>query len=150
MRSKGYNKQLVFLVDFPDYPHGAAQTVADADSKLNGPGDPAMWPTDNLHDFYARSSYNQLDLHSDVYGWYRAKHNRNYYDNDNWLLFNEVMTAYDSQINYANYDNDNDGDIDNIFLYWTGPDTGWSGSGGHTTTRSGTAVLPKSGMVSIL
>jgi len=127
MRSKGYNKQLVFLVDFPDYPHGAAQTVADADSKLNGPGDPAMWPTNNLHDFYARSSYNQLDLHSDVYGWYRAKHNRNYYDNDTWKLFAEVMTAYDSQINYANYDNDHDGDIDNIFLYWTGPDTGWSG-----------------------
>lgn len=125
--SKGTKKILVFLVDFPDYPHGTVQTVADADSKLNGPGDPDMWPTDNMHDFYARSSYNQLDLDSSVYGWYRAQHNRDYYTDNSWALFSEVMTAYDPQVNYADFDNDHDGDIDSIFLYWTGPDNGWLG-----------------------
>jgi M6 family metalloprotease-like protein len=41
-------------------------------------------------------------------------------------LQKECLDAYDTQINYADYDLDQDGDIDGLYIFWTGPDTGWN------------------------
>lgn len=130
LSSKGNQKLLVFLVDFPDVPHGASQTVSAASAKLNGPGDPAEYPFESVNGFYSRSSYNQLYLTSDVYGWYRAKHNREYYNTTggregDFAIIEEVLDAYNSQVDYSQYDRNNDGLIDGIYIFYTGSDNGW-------------------------
>jgi len=39
---------------------------------------------------------------------------------------NEILQAYDSQVNYADYDADHNGKMDAIFIKWAGSDTGWA------------------------
>ena len=125
MRSTGDNNLLVILVDFPDAPHGPDQTRDEVIAGFNGPGTPGSFPPhDSVKGFYERSSYNQLNLTADVYGWYHASFERDYYEQINgWQeLGKECMDAYDNEIDFTKYDNDNDGDIDNLYLIWAGSD----------------------------
>ena len=63
-------KVLALLIRFSDY----AETVSAADyqSMLFGGGNAADEPYESLHDYYARSSYNQLDIQGNVLGWYNT------------------------------------------------------------------------------
>ena len=89
------------------------------------------YPYESLKNYYQRSSYNQLTINGDVYGWYRAAQPRSYYMNlgktqGRDALINEILLAYNSQINFANYDSNGNGKIDALFIKWAGSDTGWS------------------------
>jgi hypothetical protein len=75
----GTQKVLVILVDFPDQPHGPNDTVADVQNKFFGDGDASQHPYESLRNFYQRSSYGQLTIQGNVLGWYRAQHDRSYY-----------------------------------------------------------------------
>jgi M6 family metalloprotease-like protein len=119
--SIGTVKVPVFLVDFPDYPHSSDQTIAEVNSKLFGNGDSSKYPFDSMRNYYIRSSYGQLTIKGTVYGWYKAKHNRNYY-NDNEDLSKEILLYYDPTIDFSQYDNDNNGILDSFYVFWTGPD----------------------------
>lgn len=130
----GSPKVLALLVDFPDYPHNAAnQTAADFNSKFFGDGDSSQYPYESLRNYYQRSSYNQLTITGNVLGWYRASHNRSYYEGlgngpGQDALIEEVLNYYKSQgYDFSQYDNNSDGTIENIYIKWTGPDNGWSG-----------------------
>ncbi len=128
MRSTGDNTLLVILVDFPDAVHGPDQTREEVIAGFNGPGTPGSFPPhDSVKGFYERSSYHQLNLTADVYGWYHASFERHYYeqmtDNSGWQeLAKECMNASDPDIDFTKYDNDDDGDIDNLYLIWAGSD----------------------------
>lgn len=133
----GTVKILVILIDFSDYPHGANQTVADVESKYFGSGNAARFPYDSLHNYYQRSSYNQLDVQGTVLGWYRAAHERNYYrDLDDTAgvgrepLIKEVLAYYNDPANgghdFTQYDNNNDGRLDGFYVKWTGPIGDWA------------------------
>jgi M6 family metalloprotease-like protein len=130
----GSPKVLVLLVDFPDYPHGAGDTVADVSSKFFGPGDASQTPYESLHNFYQRSSYNALNIQGNVLGWYRAAHNRSYYGNlgmgyGQETLMMEALNYFDTTgggHDFTQYDNDNNGAIDALYIKWTGPDNGWA------------------------
>ncbi|MFP5213711.1 MAG: M6 family metalloprotease domain-containing protein [Acidobacteriota bacterium] len=127
----GNVQTLVLLVDFPDVPHKADQTVEDITLKVFGEGDPADVPYESLTNFYKRSSYGQLNISGKVLGWYRAAHERSYYrglDNGADVLIKEILEYYHGQgETFSQYDNDNNGTIDGLFVKWTGPDNGWSG-----------------------
>ncbi len=126
MRAKGENRVLVLLVDFPDKMHGPDQSREEVLAGFNGPGTPAsIGPHDSVRGFYERSSYGQLHLSADVYGWVRAKNTSLYYeqlpDNRGWKeLVRECMDTCDGVIDYTPYDNDQDGDIDTVYLIWAG------------------------------
>jgi M6 family metalloprotease-like protein len=130
--AKGEPKVLVMLVDFPDYPRGADQTVADVAGKFFGNGDPGQMPYESLRNFYQRSSYSQLTIGGNVLGWYQALHNRSYYAGlgdgpGQEELMMEAINYFDVQgHDFAQYDNDNNGAIDAVFIKWTGPDNGWA------------------------
>lgn len=143
----GSPKMLAVLVDFPDYPHAVDQTVADVQLKMFGAGSAAP-PFDSLRNFYQRSSNNLLTLQGNVLGWYRAAHNRSYYEAlgdgaGQTALINEALGYYATQgHDFAQYDNDNDGTIDAFFIKWTGPDTGWNGFWwAYQTTYQGSATF---------
>lgn len=131
----GSPKTLVILVDFPDMPHTDSQTVEEVDTKIFGPenvNDP-HYPLESLSAYYSRSSYGKLNIQGDVLGWYTAQHDRSYYEqlsqyngeanavpDGQEALIQEVFNYYDDQVNFADYDNDGDGVLDNIFIKWTG------------------------------
>ncbi|MTK64581.1 MAG: M6 family metalloprotease domain-containing protein, partial [Methanobacterium sp.] len=134
--STGNVKVPVLLIDFPDYPHGVNETVAQADSKFFGDGNPNNYPYESLKNYYLRSSYGKLNITGTVYGWYTASHVRSYYSNlsssgnfgiGNEALIMEAVNYFHNQgVNFAQYDNDNNGIIDSLFVKWTGPDNGWA------------------------
>jgi M6 family metalloprotease-like protein len=136
----GSPKVLVLLIDFPDYPASPTDTVADVASKYFGSGVPSQFPYESLKNFYTRSSYGALNITGNVLGWYRAKNNRSYYENNfqfvsngesypygNEELIKEALAHFNSQgHDFTQYDNSGTGRIDALFVKWTGPDNGWS------------------------
>ncbi len=129
--STGNNKILVFLMDFPDFQASTASTLVTFSNVFNGSGN--AWnphPYESLRNYYRRSSYNTLDLTADIYGWHRMGHNRSWYGNDEkktpYLMSEEVISAYDSTIDYSQYDNNGDGRVDNYVLVWAGQNVAWT------------------------
>ena len=133
MPAKGNVTTLVILVDFPKNAsarHFADQTTADVQSKMFGNGNSGDVPYESLRNYYMRSSYNNLTITGDVKGWYGASHDRPYYasyknattgENGMDILLVEALEYYKNQIDLSQYDLDNDGAVDGIYLIYAGP-----------------------------
>ena len=86
-----------------------------------------------MHDYYARSSYGQLDIQGDVLPWYDTGTPRSAVGTWNGAqeaLIEQALDAYAAAHpgwDASKYDNDGDGVIDYLIVIWTGPHTGWSG-----------------------
>lgn len=114
----------VLLIDFPDHPHSISETVIK--EMVFGEGNPGNFPYESLKNYYQRSSYGKLNISGDLFGWYRAKYNRDHYTDKAEELIEEALDYYRSQgFSFAKYDNDGDSIIDYFAVFWTGPDTGW-------------------------
>ena len=154
--SIGNPNVLVFAVDFSDYPHDShGISLDDLDIAFNGESTDLNY--ESLRSFYQKSSFNKLNLHADIYGYYTANHPSTYYEDlydkywavdpvtGEWLyddtesslsdsdIIKEVLTYYDEQIDYSQYDLNNDGYIDGIYIIYThsvswtsGSDLWWS------------------------
>ncbi|CAK0760123.1 immune inhibitor A [Gammaproteobacteria bacterium] len=137
----GSPKVVVILIDFPDCPStggtglcpsAVSSTLSDVTAKYFGDGSSADAPYESLRNFYQRSSYNTLTIGGNVLGWYRASHNRSYYEglgdnSGNEALVMEAMNYFAGQgHDFAQYDNDGNGTLDAVYIKWTGPDNGWS------------------------
>lgn len=125
MPSTGEVKALVFLVDFPDCRQTEGTTAEQREEEL-------FWGYgQTFAGFYNNSSYGKLKLDGDVYGYYTAENNREYYNNANaesigrQELINELLEYYDDQIDYDDYDADKDGYIDALYIEYVGQDSGW-------------------------
>jgi len=121
---------LAVLIEFGDTKHASsAATVTD---KLYGDGDAAEEPYESLHDYYARSSYGQLNIQGDVLGWYdtgeprpadpKSENGRTKVRED---LIEEALRSYDGATDFSRYDNNGDGVIDYLMVVWAGPDNDW-------------------------
>lgn len=142
--SIGDVKILVFAVDFSDQPAlGSGVTIQDIETAFNGPSDQTSF--ESLKSYYAKSSYGKLNLSADIYGYYRALNTSEYYETeydklyawndytDDYLysedevtyvdsdLITELLAYYDNQIDYSDYDYNNDGYIDGIYIIYTTP-----------------------------
>lgn len=127
---------LVLLVDFPDATHDTSQTRADVESKMFGTGDTSRAPYDSVTSYYSRSSYEKLHLRGTVKDWFTAANPRAYYKQysvdhgagtGESLLLDELMANWDATTDFAPFDNNGVGNIDAIFVKWTGADDGWAG-----------------------
>ena len=130
MPTTGNVKILTLLIDFSDYP--AYNTATTINAKVFGGGvNAGDFPYESLHNYYARSSYNQLDLSGNVLGWYRPAYSRaslgSLSDTARETLIAQALNHYNTQgHDFAQYDNNNDGAIDYFVVVWTGPDQGWN------------------------
>ncbi|MCK7485831.1 MAG: hypothetical protein MZU97_10010 [Bacillus subtilis] len=78
MPATGNVKVLVFAVDFPDYPAATrGVTIADIQQAFNGSSSSMAF--ESLQSYYDKSSYGKLHISADVYGYYRAPQNSDYY-----------------------------------------------------------------------
>ena len=122
----GIRKGLLILVDFPDKPFTFSKS--DFDDLMNQINYTGNGNNGSVRDFYKENSFGQLDFQTDVVGVYRMSHNSSYYGaNDNGgndvnaqLMASEAATMADRDINYADYDNDNDGVVDGFHIIYAG------------------------------
>lgn len=130
----GTVRVLALLVDFPDAPHTIPAAVVDG--FMFGTGDPAKHPKDSLRQFYLRSSFGKLDIRGSTLGWYTTANPRAHYTNRAGLLLQEVLTYFDGQgHDFSSYDNDDDGEIDSINVFWAGEVGEWATFWWGTTRR---------------
>lgn len=125
----GQKHFLVILVAFSDCAFSASSDPKTAFSNLlNQPGYSVNGGTGSARDFYYDNSHGIFEPIFDVYGPVTLSQNKAYYgandDNDNDLRPEQAVIdgcrALDSQINFADYDNDGDGEVDLVFMYYAG------------------------------
>ena len=136
---KGKIYSLTLLVDFSD--QKAPVSVADVEEWLNKEGFNRDGCNGSVRDYYLDVSNGQLDLTNEVYGWYRAKHPKSWYERlqgytGSDSLMKEVFDYFDPQVDFSRYDNDKDGTTEAINIVYAGagqtwgqglwPHSGWS------------------------
>ena len=126
----GARKAICILIGFTDRAFG--KTNADFTNLLNqiSPSYTTDGATGSVRSYFQETSYNQLDLTFDVFGPYTAANNMAYYGaNDangddvrpGYLIAEACSLAYNvGGANYDNYDNDNDGYVDGLYVIYAG------------------------------
>lgn len=132
MPTIGEARPLVLLIDFPDQHrprHVTAQGVKEALFSLDN--------VDSLSAYYYRSSYGKLTIDGTVLDWYRMKMDRGNYSSDEEIMC-EVLEYYISEegLDLADYDADNDGVVDSLYVLWAGNPDGGNGGMWNSAYRS--------------
>lgn len=119
---KGTVKIPVFMVDFPDTRFKEGALSSDKLKTLLFSGNQNSMTT------YAKDiSGSQLQLSGDVF-YYTAKYDMEKYENSDHSieeLAQEVLSAFDSQIDYMDYDSNDDKYVDAFVLSVAGEDSCW-------------------------
>ena len=123
--SVGSPKVLVIPVAFTDYKADASMK-STLEKAFFGTSEDTGW--ESLNSYYKKSSYGKLDIGGMVTDVYNTGKSSSYYENQytgenspEYEIIEGALEHFDSQINYADYDTDNDGYIDGIYLVYTAP-----------------------------
>ncbi len=134
--TKGTQRALAILVEFPNINgRGVTFTIENPrqtfDDMLNKKGFSEHGATGSVHDYYYDSSNGQFDLQFDVFGPVMLENDISFYGNDDldaWQMVVEACEQLDSEIDFAEYDRDNDGVIDNVYIFYAGEGEGTGGA----------------------
>ncbi len=122
----GNNKVCVIIIEFSDESVDSSSTPSFYDSLFeNGPGSDGFGWTQ----FYQQMSNDQLNLIFDVYGPYTASNTHDHYGqpdggrNDKYpaKLVGEAVDLANPDVDYSQYDNDSDGNVDGVVIIHQGP-----------------------------
>ncbi|MFZ5980002.1 MAG: M6 family metalloprotease domain-containing protein [Candidatus Zixiibacteriota bacterium] len=136
----------VILVEFPGYPaegQAAAGTPVQFDSILFSTG--YHNPTGSMTEFYLENSYGAFYVTGDVFGWYIMPHPYDWYVADDYglsrsqSLATDAVAAADGEIDFGDYDADNDGYCDGVIIIHAGPGAEECGDG-HIWSHRGWLV----------
>ena len=127
----GVVRGLTILVDFSD--ETGAYSKADIDGWLNTLGYNKFGLNGSIRDYYLKQSNGLVDYQNELYGFYRAKKTKTYYQGGSAYeradeLWAEVISALDPEIDFSKFDNDHDGKTEAISLLYAG-DEGTYGVG---------------------
>jgi M6 family metalloprotease-like protein len=122
----GTKKFICILIGFTDL--AFTKTKEDFENLFNQAGYATDGASGSVYDYYKENSYNQLNLSVTVAGPYTAAHNLAYYgandanghDVNAQALVVEAVTLAAPSVNYADFDNDNDGTIDGVYVIHAG------------------------------
>ena len=119
----------VLLVEFTDLPNIIDSSIFN--DMLNSPnylGDNGI----SVSDYFNHESYGALDITFDVYTWKVAPEPHSYYAQNNYGAFQlalQTIDLFDNQVDFSNYDSDNDGRIDGVVIIHSGVSGHEAGSG---------------------
>ncbi len=124
----GKKKGLVILVNFKDVKlqSGTATTFPRMANEVGYKGNGHYG---SVHDYFLAQSYGQFDLTFDVVGPVTVSQNMAYYgapadgDHDSYpakMVIEAINQVNDSEINFADYDWDNDGYVDQVYVIYAG------------------------------
>ncbi|MCS7250247.1 MAG: M6 family metalloprotease domain-containing protein [candidate division WOR-3 bacterium] len=123
-RTTGIKKIIVLLVDFPDNLHYyQKEYFFNLLFKEN---------SNSLRDYYYEVSYGNLIITGEVFGWFSLNNNYSYYVDSNYGIYGnypnnsqglviDLIKICDTHINFQEYDEDNDGYVDNLIIVHSGP-----------------------------
>lgn len=117
----GNRKLICILMETPDRPF--TKTAEDFQNLFNRIGYNTGGATGSVKDFFLECSYNQLNLTVDVVGPFTASHNMAYYagsGGDSRDLLAEGIAEANPTVDFSQYDNDNDGVVDGIYMIFSG------------------------------
>lgn len=136
--SGAYSRNLVILVNFSD--KSFSYPKSQFDNILNQDGYSDYGATGSVREYFTDNSGGQYSPQFDVYGPYTLDHNTAYYggatdyDNDArpaQMVLDAMRKLADDQnvnVNFADYDGNNDGYIDNVFIFYAGCGENYSGN----------------------
>ena len=120
----GKRNSPVILIQFPDVEFSAMSNPKDYYTRmLNEKGFSDHGATGSASDYYSDNSNRQLDITFDVYGPVKVSKPHYYYGNRSAgaaEVLSEACKLLDAEIDFSQYDTDNDGIVDNIFYFWAG------------------------------
>lgn len=95
------------------------------DSCLNQPGYSRFGNRESIRDYYLDVSEGKLDLKYKVFGYYRAKKVKTYYENlgdyrGGDELMDEVITAFNSTVDYQQFGSAGETTINSIAILYSG------------------------------
>ncbi len=119
---------LTLLIDFSDAAPAFDKTEIDA--WLNQQGYTAGGLNGSVRDYFSDQSNEMIDFRNDIFGFYRAKHPKSYYEGKPGYsgsdeLFAEMLDYFDDSIDFSKYDNDGDGRTDALSVVYAGAAETW-------------------------
>lgn len=132
--AKGKHKFLVMLVEFSDLEFTVDNPKDAFHDLLNKKGYSENGGTGSSYDYYFENSGGEFDPTFDIYGPFKVNGNHAAYGDDKGdqmaaVLLAEACKVADPDINFADYDQDGNGVVDNIFFYYAGHNAA-EGAGG--------------------
>ncbi len=127
-KMKGVMRSLVILVNFSNVSFTVNNPNAAFTAMLNEQGYSANGGRGSAKDYYIAASDSQFVPTFDVYGPYTLSDTRAYYGGNNYSgddsnpqqMILDACHLASADVNFADYDYDNDGYVDNIFVYYAG------------------------------
>ena len=125
---------LIILVEFNDcsFSRSDYATIAnDIANAENYTGFSSQYPyTGSVRDYFSDNSGGLFQPHFDVVGPVTVNKSQYYAQKTERApqLVNEALTAVDSQVNFKDYDGDNDGMVDMIYFIFAGYGSNYSGN----------------------
>lgn len=124
----GKRKGLVILVNFKDVKMQSKHTQEEWKKYFNEEGYNKNGNSGSVHDYFKAQSYGQFDLEFDVVGPVTVSKNMAAYgsndengdDKDPGGMVYEACKLADPQVNFADYDWDGDGEVDQVYLVYAG------------------------------
>lgn len=123
--STGNSKALVIPVEFIDY-KAPANMKTNLEKAFFGTSEDTGW--ESLTSYYNKASYGKLNIEGTVLDVYNTNKTSTYYnrkyiagEDADYLIIKDVLEYYDNQINYDEYDSNNDGYIDALYIVYTAP-----------------------------
>ena len=145
----GTPKALILLVDFPDEPFSLPDPKKSFEQYLNGSGEPVDYGNGensnygSVKKYFHDSSNGAFTPQFDIYGPYRLPQNLHTVygvgrsDNIRELM-KDACTAANADVNFADYDANNDGIVDLVYIIYAGYSASVNGN-------VETCIWPKSG-----
>lgn len=124
----GQRKGLVLLVNFKDKSMRSNNTREAFDDMFNKEGYTGNGNNGSVHDYFYDQSYGKFDLTFDVIGPVTVSERMSYYGGNNYLgsdsnpaaMVYEACKLADDEVNFADYDWDGDGEVDQVFVIYAG------------------------------
>lgn len=125
MPSTGNSKALVIPVEFTDY-RAKVNMKEDLQKAFFGTSEDTGW--ESLTSYYKKASYGKLNIEGTVLDVYNTGNSSSYYNRKyergqdaDYMIIKQALEYYDSQIDYSDFDSNNDGYIDALYIVYTTP-----------------------------
>lgn len=124
----GKKKGLVILVYYTDQTFSVDDPQATFNDFFNQKGYDKHGMSGSVADYFRAQSYGQFELEFDVVGPYKLSQNMAYYgqpkdgQHDSRVrdMISEAVIKANNDVNYQDYDWDNDGTVDQVFVIYAG------------------------------
>ena len=119
----GVRHFLVILVEFSDLSFKSGNDLKAFSDLLNKPGYSVNGATGSARDYYYDNSHGEFEPVFDVYGPVRASKSYSDYGMSDYASAKAVIEGcrlLDDQVDFSRYDEDGDGQVDMVLMYYAG------------------------------